>query len=96
MELEVKDAGKALAEQLPSLTRMRRQLRRTAVCFVTMRLARMPAQPISIFPRFIKKIATGNLRGSAATIFCLESSWRHLRAGMSSAGIVRGSVRAGL
>jgi len=51
--------------------------------------------PISIFPRFIKKIATGNLRGSAATIFASNLLGRHLRAGMSSAELCEGACVLG-
>jgi len=69
MDSRIRDIGKALAEQLTALTANAAALRRTDVCIATMRPAPMPAPPISIFPRFIKKIASQNLRGSAQTIF---------------------------
>ncbi len=43
-------------------------------------------------PRFIKKIATGNLGGSARTILDAEYSWRELRTGVSGGGAVRGGL----
>ena len=69
MELEVKDAGKALAEQLPSLTPNAAAVEadRCLFCYDAPCTHACPTH-INI-PRFIKKIATGNLRGSAATIF---------------------------
>jgi glutamate synthase (NADPH/NADH) small chain len=69
MELEVKDAGKALAEQLPPLTPNAAAVEadRCLFCYDAPCTHACPTH-INI-PRFIKKIATGNLRGSAATIF---------------------------
>ncbi|MFY9854965.1 MAG: NAD(P)-binding protein, partial [Terracidiphilus sp.] len=69
MELEVRDAGKALAEQLPPLTPNEAAVEadRCLFCYDAPCTHACPTH-INI-PRFIKKIATGNLRGSAATIF---------------------------
>jgi glutamate synthase (NADPH/NADH) small chain len=69
MELEVRDAGKALAEQLPPLTPNAAAVEadRCLFCYDAPCTHACPTH-INI-PRFIKKIATGNLRGSAATIF---------------------------
>jgi glutamate synthase (NADPH/NADH) small chain len=69
MELEVRDAGKALAEQLPPLTQNAAAVEadRCLFCYDAPCTHACPTH-INI-PRFIKKIATGNLRGSAATIF---------------------------
>src|SRR5271157_4840584 len=69
MELEVRDAGKALAEQLPPLTPNAAAVEadRCLFCYDAPCTHACPTH-INI-PRFIKKISTGNLRGSAATIF---------------------------
>ena len=44
-------------------------------------------------PAFIKKIATGNLRGSARTILVVERARRLVRARLPDGGAVRGRVR---
>ena len=69
MELEVRDVGKALAEQLPPLTPNAAAVEadRCLFCYDAPCTHACPTH-INI-PRFIKKIATGNLRGSAATIY---------------------------
>jgi dihydropyrimidine dehydrogenase (NAD+) subunit PreT len=69
MEAGVRDIGKALAEQLPPLS-----VNLAAVeadrCLYCYDAPCTHACPTHIdIPRFIKKIATGNLRGSAETIF---------------------------
>ena len=69
MELEVRDAGKALAEQLPPLTPNAAAVEadRCLFCYDAPCTHACPTH-INI-PQFIKKIATGNLRGSATTIY---------------------------
>jgi len=69
MELAVKDVGKALAEQLPSLTPNAAAIEadRCLYCYDAPCTHACPTH-INI-PKFIKKIATHNLRGSAAAIF---------------------------
>jgi glutamate synthase (NADPH/NADH) small chain len=69
MELAVRDAGKALAEQLPPLTPNAAAVEadRCLYCYDAPCTHACPTH-INI-PKFIKKIATRNLRGSAATIF---------------------------
>jgi glutamate synthase (NADPH/NADH) small chain len=69
MGLAVRDAGKALAEQLPPLTPNAAAVEadRCLFCYDAPCTHACPTH-INI-PRFIKKIATRNLRGSAATIF---------------------------
>ncbi len=68
MEPDLKDAGKALAEQLPPLTPHEAAVEadRCLFCFDAPCTHACPTH-IDI-PRFIKKIATGNLSGSARTI----------------------------
>lgn len=67
--MEWKEPGKGLAEQLPALTAYEAAVEadRCLYCFDAPCTHACPTH-IDI-PRFIKKIATGNLRGSAATIF---------------------------
>ncbi len=69
MEVPFKDIGSALAEQLPPLTRHEAAVEsdRCLYCYDAPCTHACPTH-IDI-PRFIKKIATGNLKGSAATIF---------------------------
>lgn len=69
MEVELKDIGHALAEQLPPLTQHAAvvEAERCLYCYDAPCTHACPTH-IDI-PRFIKKIATGNLRGSAQTIF---------------------------
>ncbi len=69
MESQFNEAGKALAEQLPPLTRHEAAVEsdRCLFCYDAPCTHACPTH-IDI-PRFIKKIATGNLKGSAATIF---------------------------
>ncbi|WP_263355121.1 NAD(P)-dependent oxidoreductase [Acidicapsa acidisoli] len=69
MESEFNDTGNALAEQLPPLTRHEAAVEadRCLFCYDAPCTHACPTH-IDI-PRFIKKIATGNLKGSAATIF---------------------------
>jgi dihydropyrimidine dehydrogenase (NAD+) subunit PreT len=69
MESEFKEIGKALAEQFPPLTRHEAAVEsdRCLFCYDAPCTHACPTH-IDI-PRFIKKIATGNLKGSAATIF---------------------------
>ncbi len=69
MELAVRDVGKALAEQLPPLTPNAAAVEadRCLYCYDAPCTHACPTH-INI-PKFIKKIATRNLRGSAATIF---------------------------
>lgn len=69
MEMAVKDVGKALAEQLPPLTPNAAAIEadRCLYCYDAPCTHACPTH-INI-PTFIKKIATHNLRGSAATIF---------------------------
>ena len=69
MESEFIEIGKALAEQLPPLTRHEAAVEsdRCLYCYDAPCTHACPTH-IDI-PKFIKKIATGNLRGSAATIF---------------------------
>jgi glutamate synthase (NADPH/NADH) small chain len=69
MELAVRDVGKALAEQLPPLTPNAAAVEadRCLYCYDAPCTHACPTH-INI-PKFIKKIATHNLRGSAATIF---------------------------
>jgi glutamate synthase (NADPH/NADH) small chain len=69
MELEVRDVRKALAEQLPPLTPNAAAVEadRCLYCYDAPCTHACPTH-INI-PKFIKKIATNNLRGSAATIF---------------------------
>lgn len=69
MEAGVKEVGKALAEQLPPLSAHEAAVEsdRCLYCFDAPCTHACPTH-IDI-PRFIKKIATGNLRGSANTIF---------------------------
>jgi glutamate synthase (NADPH/NADH) small chain len=69
MELAVRDVGKALAEQLPPLTPNEAAVEadRCLYCYDAPCTHACPTH-INI-PQFIKKIATHNLRGSAATIF---------------------------
>ena len=69
MELAVRDVGKALAEQLPPLTPNAAAVEadRCLYCYDAPCTHACPTH-INI-PQFIKKIATHNLRGSAATIF---------------------------
>ena len=69
MELATKDVGKALAEQLPPLTPNAAAIEadRCLYCYDAPCTHACPTH-INI-PAFIKKIATHNLRGSAATIF---------------------------
>jgi len=69
MELAAKDAGKALAEQLPPLTPNAAAVEadRCLYCYDAPCTHACPAH-INI-PKFIKKISTHNLRGSAATIY---------------------------
>ena len=69
MELEVRDVGKALAEQLPPLTPNAAAVEadRCLFCYDAPCTHACPTH-INI-PQFIKKIATGNLRGSATTIY---------------------------
>jgi glutamate synthase (NADPH/NADH) small chain len=69
MELAVRDVRKALAEQLPPLTPNEAAVEadRCLYCYDAPCTHACPTH-INI-PKFIKKIATRNLRGSAATIF---------------------------
>jgi glutamate synthase (NADPH/NADH) small chain len=69
MQSEFKDIGKALAEQLPPLTPHEAAVEsdRCLYCYDAPCTHACPTH-IDI-PRFIKKIATNNLKGSAATIF---------------------------
>jgi glutamate synthase (NADPH/NADH) small chain len=69
MELAVRDVKKALAEQLPPLTPNEAAVEadRCLYCYDAPCTHACPTH-INI-PKFIKKIATRNLRGSAATIF---------------------------
>ena len=69
MESEFNDTGKALAEQLPALSRNEAAVEadRCLFCYDAPCTQACPTH-IDI-PRFIKKIATNNLKGSAATIF---------------------------
>src|ERR1035438_3944776 len=69
MELAVRDVRKALAEQLPPLTPNAAAIEadRCLYCYDAPCTHACPTH-INI-PKFIKKIATNNLRGSAATIF---------------------------
>src|SRR3984957_13626203 len=69
MEAGVKEVGKALAEQLPPLTPHEAAVEadRCLYCYDAPCTHACPTH-IDI-PRFIKKIATDNLKGSAATIF---------------------------
>src|ERR1035437_6585346 len=69
MELAVRDVRKALAEQLPPLTPNEAAIEadRCLYCYDAPCTHACPTH-INI-PKFIKKIATRNLRGSAATIF---------------------------
>jgi glutamate synthase (NADPH/NADH) small chain len=69
MESVFRDIGKALAEQLPPLTSNAAAIEadRCLYCYDAPCTHACPTH-INI-PRFIKKISTGNLRGSAATIF---------------------------
>jgi glutamate synthase (NADPH/NADH) small chain len=69
MELAVRDVRKALAEQLPPLTPNAAAVEadRCLYCYDAPCTHACPTH-INI-PKFIKKIATRNLRGSAATIF---------------------------
>jgi dihydropyrimidine dehydrogenase (NAD+) subunit PreT len=69
MQSEFKDIGKALAEQLPPLTTHEAVVEadRCLYCYDAPCTHACPTH-IDI-PRFIKKIATNNLKGSAATIF---------------------------
>jgi glutamate synthase (NADPH/NADH) small chain len=69
MESEFSQVGQVLAEQFPPLTRNEAAIEsdRCLFCYDAPCTHACPTH-IDI-PRFIKKIATGNLRGSAATIF---------------------------
>jgi glutamate synthase (NADPH/NADH) small chain len=69
MELAVRDVRKALAEQLPPLTPNEAAVEadRCLYCYDAPCTHACPTH-INI-PKFIKKIATRNLRGSASTIF---------------------------
>ena len=69
MELEFNGTGKALAEQLPPLSRNEAAVEadRCLFCYDAPCTHACPTH-IDI-PRFIKKIATNNVKGSAATIF---------------------------
>src|ERR1700722_14037839 len=69
MQSEFKDMGQALAEQFPPLTRHEAAVEsdRCLYCYDAPCTHACPTH-IDI-PRFIKKIATDNLKGSAATIF---------------------------
>jgi len=69
MESVFRDIGKALAEQLPPLTPNAAVVEadRCLFCYDAPCTHACPTH-IDI-PRFIKKISTGNLRGSAATIY---------------------------
>src|SRR5271155_6033915 len=69
MKPEGEGVGKGLTEQLPPLTRHEAVVEsdRCLYCYDAPCTHACPTH-IDI-PRFIKKIATGNLRGSAATIF---------------------------
>jgi len=69
MRLEGEGVGKGLTEQLPPLTRHEAAVAadRCLYCYDAPCTHACPTH-IDI-PRFIKKIASGNLRGSAATIF---------------------------
>src|ERR1035437_1667463 len=69
MELAVRDVRKALAEQLPPLTPNAASVEadRCLYCYDAPCTHACPTH-INI-PKFIKKISTRNLRGSAATIF---------------------------
>ena len=69
MELAVRDVKKALAEQLPPLTPNEAAVEadRCLYCYDAPCTHACPTH-INI-PKFIKKIATRNLRGSASTIF---------------------------
>jgi len=69
MEAEQREIGKALAEQLPPLSPNAAAVEadRCLYCYDAPCTHACPTH-IDI-PRFIKKIATGNLRGSAETIF---------------------------
>src|ERR1039458_8490494 len=69
MELASRETGKALAEQLPPLTSHAASVEadRCLYCFDAPCTHACPTH-IDI-PRFIKKIASQNLRGSAETIF---------------------------
>ena len=69
MESLLKDIGKALAEQLPPLTANEASIE-TDRCLYCYDAPCTHACPTHIdIPRFIKKIASHNLRGSAETIF---------------------------
>ena len=69
MKSELNDTGKGLAEQLPPLSRNEAAVEadRCLFCFDAPCTHACPTH-IDI-PRFIKKIATNNVKGSAATIF---------------------------
>ena len=69
MESALREIGKALAEQLPPLTRHAAAVEsdRCLYCYDAPCTHACPTH-IDI-PRFIKKIASHNLRGSAETIF---------------------------
>src|SRR5271166_4775053 len=69
MEPDLREIGEALAEQLPPLSNHSAAVEadRCLFCFDAPCTHACPTH-IDI-PRFIKKIATGNLKGSAATIF---------------------------
>jgi dihydropyrimidine dehydrogenase (NAD+) subunit PreT len=69
MESEFREPGKGLAEQLPPMSRHEAAVEadRCLYCYDAPCTHACPTH-IDI-PRFIKKIATGNLKGSAATIF---------------------------
>ena len=69
MEAQRSEIGKALGEQLPALSRHEAAVEadRCLYCFDAPCTHACPTH-IDI-PKFIKKIATGNLRGSAETIF---------------------------
>ncbi len=89
------DIARALAEQLPPLTPNAAAVEadRCLYCYDAPCTHACPTH-IDI-PRFIKKIASENLRGSAETIFASNLLGCDLRARLPSAGVVRGRVRLG-
>jgi L-lactate utilization protein LutB len=95
MESEFREIGKALAEQLPPLARHEAAVE-SDHCLVCYDAPCTHACPTHIdIPRFIKKIATGNLKGLAATIFASNLLGATCATGLSSAGVMRGRQRPG-